>query len=254
VEGGATAPPPPLTAQGIAGAWYDPTYTGSGFTITLTDAGLLVYYYGWDYGGNRLWLSSDIGAKEIMQGNAIALPMYETTNGNFAAPAAPGTKSIWGTLQLNFSSDTQGSATLTGADGTLTFNMTKLIGMTSTSSVTGAWYDPIYTGSGFNMTMTDQGLLLYYYGWDKDGNRLWLSADFGPKQIVAGTPIKFDMVETHVGTFTAPAKPDTKTPWGTVQLNFSSCTKATATLDGNDGKVTLDMVMLAGVLDMPPGC
>jgi hypothetical protein len=59
--------------------------------------------------------------------------------------------------------------------------------------------------------------------------------------------------------FTAPAKPETQTPWGTLQLNFSSdssgaCNKAMATLVGKDGTVTLNMGMLVGVLNMPPGC
>jgi hypothetical protein len=255
--------PPPLTAQQITGAWYDPVLTGSGFNVTLSPYGLLVYYYGWDKAGNRLWLSSDLGPASVTPGNALApLNMYETHNGSFDAPAAPGTKSIWGTIQLNFSSETQGTAILAGADGTLTFNMTRLLGMSSTSSVTGAWYDPTYDGSGFNLLMSDSGLLLYYYGWDKAGNRLWLSAlsgDTTPGKIVAGTPIAFNLVETNGGTFNAPALPGTQTPWGTLQLNFSSdssgnCDKATATLDGKDGKVTLDMGMLVGVLNMPPGC
>jgi hypothetical protein len=250
-----------MASSSITGAWYDPDYNGSGFNVTLTPYGLLVYYYGWDKGGNRLWLSSDTGSTSITPGNAITLPMYETHGGTFDAPAGPDTAKIWGSLQLNFSSDGKsGTATLTGDDGTLNFKMAKLIGMTSAASVTGAWYDQKYNGSGFNLLMTDSGLLLYYYGWDKDGNRLWLSADFGPKQIVAGTPIKFDMVETNGGTFTAPAGPETQTLWGTLELNFSNdssgkCNKATATLTGKDGgPVTLDMSMLAGVLDMPPGC
>jgi hypothetical protein len=102
--------------------------------------------------------------------------------------------------------------------------------------------------------MTDSGLLLYYYGWDKNGQRLWLTAEINPTPIVAGTPIAFNLIQTNVGTFTAPAKPTTQTPWGTLTLDFSSCEKATATLTGIDGTATLDMNMLVGVLGMPPGC
>jgi parallel beta-helix repeat protein len=260
VEVGATASAPPLTPQALTAAWYDPVYTGSGFNVTMTDAGLLVYYYGWDQGGNRLWLSSDLGPKQILPGTSIMLNLVATNGGKFLTPAKPATQSAWGTAALNFSLDgSTATALLAGNDGAVNLNLRNLIGMTGTSSVTGAWYDPVYTGSGFNMVMTAQGLLSYYYGWDKNGHRLWLVADTGPKQIAAGTSATLNMIETNGGTFLAPAKPGappngTNSTWGTLQLNFSSCKNATATLTGNDGTVTLNMVMLVGVLNMPPGC
>jgi hypothetical protein len=256
VEAGATVPAPPLTAQAITAAWYDPVYTGSGFNVTMTPGGLLVYYYGWDQGGNRLWLTSDLGPTSITPGTPVTLNLIETNGGQFLTPAAPSTKTSWGTVTLNFSVDgATAFATLAGSDGAVNLNLHDLIGMTSTASVTGAWYDHATTGSGFNTLMTDKGLLVYYYGWDKDGHRLWLTADFGPKQIAAGTSVALNMIETNGGSFLTPAIPSTQSPWGTLQLNFSSCTQATATLSGKDGTVDSgNLVMLAGVLDMPPGC
>jgi hypothetical protein len=122
-------------------------------------------------------------------------------------------------------------------------------------AVTGAWYDPAYTGSGFNMVMTAQGLALFYYVWDSDGNRLWLISDIGPARITLGIPITLSMNQTNGGIFRAPAGPGTLTPWGALQLEFSSCTHATGSLTGADGsRVTFDnLLMLAGVLDAP-GC
>jgi hypothetical protein len=157
-------------------------------------------------------------------------------------------------LAIHFSADGTALATLSGRDGRVNFNLQKLAGMTDTPSVNGAWYDPAYTGSGFNMLMTGSGLSLFYYGWDSSGRRLWLVSDIGPAQITPGTPITLTMSETNGGIFQAPANPSTLSPWGTLQLDFSSCTQAAATLSGNDGKVALDLQMLAGVMNMPPGC
>jgi hypothetical protein len=160
-------------------------------------------------------------------------------------------------LALNFSADgATATAALAGNDGNVSFALQKLAGMASTPSVTGAWYDPASTGSGFNMLVAPQGLILFYYGWDSDGNRLWLMSDVTPTLITPGTPITLNMKETNGGHFLTPADSSTLTPWGTLQLDFSSCSAATATLAGADGStVTLgNLRILAGVLNLPPGC
>jgi hypothetical protein len=252
-----------LTPQDITGDWYDPAYDGSGFNLIMTGSGLIVDYYGWDTVGNRLWLVSDNGpTTQIASGKSVTLNMFQTggsTLYNFLVPAKPSTASQWGTLTLNFSADgATAVATLasvySGYDH-VDLNLQKIVGTTSTASVTGEWYDPAYNGSGFNLIMADAGLTLYYYGWgDNAGNRLWLISDIGPKQITPGSTITLNMHETNGGNFLAPALPSTSTVWGTVQLNFSSCTQATATLSGKDGTVNLNLQMLAGVLNLLPNC
>ena len=123
----------------------------------------------------------------------------------------------------------------------------------NSAGVSGSWYDPKFSGSGFNIQMAAPGLLLYYYGWDKNNNRLWLTSDVGPTQISQGTEITLTMNETSGGTFLDPAAPSTNSKWGTLILNFSSCNAATATLSGNDGSETLNLRLLAGVTNLP-GC
>jgi hypothetical protein len=255
MEGLVTTLPQTLTPQAVIGDWYDPAYDGSGFNLLMTGSGLTLYYYGWDSNGNRLWLVSDIGPTQITPGAAFTVNMLQTNGGSFLTPANPSTVTQWGMLTLNFSADgATATATLASPDGNANLNLQKIVGMTSTASVTGDWYDPAYNGSGFNMLMTTQGLSLYYYGWDSGGRRLWLVSDIVPAQNAAGAAITLPMHETNGGYFLAPANPSTLTQWGTVQLNFSSCTAATATLSGNDGAVDLNLQMLAGVLNLPPGC
>ncbi|MDR2012408.1 MAG: hypothetical protein LBQ20_05085, partial [Rhodanobacter sp.] len=253
-----STPPTPLTPQEITGAWYTPIHNGSGFNITQTDQGLILFYYGWDSSGHRLWLISDIGPRQIVPETSITLNMNQTVGGHFQTPALPSTLTKWGMLTLSFSTGgTTATATLTGKDGTVSLGLQKLAGMVSTSSFTGAWYDPAYNGSGFNILIAPQGLVLFYYGWDNDGNRLWLISDIDPAAITPGTPITLNMNQTSGGHFLTPANPSsTLSQWGTLKLDFSSCTKGTGSLTSTDGSsaVTFDnLQMIAGVMNAP-GC
>lgn len=113
--------------------------------------------------------------------------------------------------------------------------------------LSGLWYDPKYTGSGFNFTGSGMGLLVTYFGWDKSGNRLWLNSTGGPTQITMGQSFSFNLVQTQGGNFIAPAAPKTATPWGTLTLTFTSCTAATAKLSGADGDVSESLSLLVGL-------
>jgi hypothetical protein len=258
-----TPPPPVLTPQAITGDWYDPAYDGSGFNILMTGSGLSLFYYG----GNG-WLESDVGPKQIVPGTSITLNMNQTYydpqgGSSFLNPPKPTSLVVWGTVTLNFSADgATAVATLAGSDGKVNLYLQKLAGMASTPSVTGDWFDPAYDGSGFNVTMTPAGLLLFYYGWSSDFGGpfgpLWLISDVGPTQITAGNTITLNMNQTnYYSTFLSPAKPNTLTQWGTVQLTFLSCSPtqtATAKLSGVDGTVNLNLMMLANVVNLPPEC
>jgi hypothetical protein len=248
----------PITPQAATGDWYDPAYNGSGFNITLTPAGLILYYYGWDANGNPLWLVSDIGPTAITAGTEFTVNLNQTSGGHFLTPANPSTASHWGTLAMKFSADgATGTATLTGNDGKVSLALQKIVGMTSTPAATGDWYDPAYNGSGFNMIVTGAGLSLYYYGWDASGNRLWLVSDLGPTKITPGSTITLNMNRTSGGHFLTPANPaSTASVWGTLKLNFSSCSAATATLTGNNGSTVVlnHLQMIVGVMNAPPGC
>lgn len=123
----------------------------------------------------------------------------------------------------------------------------------SAQSLTGLWYDQTYTGSGFNIVMSSVGLLVTYYGWDSNHNRLWLSGDIGPTQITTGTAITLGMNQTAGGSFLSPAPPGTNSKWGTLTLNFSSCKAATATLSGKDGTVNQNLTQIVGLMGVS-GC
>ncbi len=114
-------------------------------------------------------------------------------------------------------------------------------------ALTGLWYDPNYAGSGFNFTEATAGLIVTYYGWDKNGKRLWLISEIGPSQILLGQSITLNLIQTMDGTYSAPAPPSTSSPWGQLMLTFTTCTTATATLAGSDGDLTESLTLLAGL-------
>lgn len=122
------------------------------------------------------------------------------------------------------------------------------------SYTSGLWYDKSLTGTGFNFADTAGGMIVYYYGYTKAGDNLWLaSSSFGPK---AGSAVVGEKYEITLNEPTAGngGRFDTKpqgeasgtSKWGTMTLNFSSCTEATAILEGIDGKQTFNLVKLAG--------
>jgi len=119
------------------------------------------------------------------------------------------------------------------------------------STITGTWYDPAVSGSGFTFQMSGYGLLVTYYSWDAAGNRLWLTSDIGPSSLIPGDPVTLDMSYTTGGTFNNPH--NNVVPWGTLVLNFKSCRVATATLSGKDGTANFNLISLAGTVGLP-GC
>ena len=120
-----------------------------------------------------------------------------------------------------------------------------------TAVYTGFWYDPNYSGSGFDVLASSAGLVVAYYGWDAHGNRLWLTSSLGPTVITPGTPINLDMSYTTGGVFTNPQH--NAAAWGTLSLNFSSCSAGTAVLSGTDGTLNLNLALLVGTIGLP-GC
>jgi hypothetical protein len=125
-------------------------------------------------------------------------------------------------------------------------------GSLTTGSFAGLWYDSTFTRTGFNILPSSAGLIVTYYGVSASGKPLWLiSTDLSPKLITLNTPITLNMSYSSSGTFQAPVS--SPVTWGQLNLTFTSCTKATATLSGTDGTISENLTMLVGGMGMP-GC
>lgn len=128
---------------------------------------------------------------------------------------------------------------------------------TRLSTTSGVWYDPAYTGSGFNIAEFSNGLFAYFYGYKggSNGDAQWLLTETGlPTPIVVGKTYEVNMREGFVGnggSFTAKPTAMTDTSgtqyWGTMNLTFNSCDSGIASLSGLDGDMTHNIVKLAEI-------
>jgi hypothetical protein len=259
------ASPDPLPAakpanNAFTGLWFDPALDGEGFNIVTSDAGTIVYFYGSDDRGNRVWLISDLIRGEIKTGQAINVLMYESSGGVFSTPVTSARGlSIWGTLKLVFSACDRGQSILAGMDGEKISQITKLAGVSGASCVTGdvptdspwagLWYDPATDGEGYNLIVAPVGRILYFYGFRKNGLRLWLISDLITRTLEAGTTVEVPLFESTQGTFAAPVpSDDALVTWGTAKITVVDCNSMTIVIDGQDGKKTSHTVRLAGII------
>ncbi len=117
----------------VNGAWYDPNKDGTGYIALQTDDMLVLYYYGYRNNGTQLWLiAGPISASHIERGKTLSLPVIGSAANNGATFTAPpqsmnnGT-TPWGNLSLTFDSCNRATATLDGANGTVTHHLVKLV-------------------------------------------------------------------------------------------------------------------------------
>lgn len=244
----------------FTGLWYDPELDGEGFNIVTTDGGTIVYFYGSDDRGNRLWLISDLIPGEIKTGIPITVSMYESTGGVFPTPV-PSARGLsqWGTLSLLFGACNTGQSTLQGADGNKNSQITKLAGVAGAACVegdvpadapwAGLWYDPSKDGEGYNLIVAPIGRILYFYGFNTSGLRLWLVSDLIADTLSVGQTVVVRMYESTEGTFINPVPSgDALVEWGTGEITVIDCNTVTIVLTGTDGNKSSNTVRLAGII------
>lgn len=99
----------------------------------------------------------------------------------------------------------------------------------------GAWYDPTLDGEGFQVFDTPAGWIIYYYGYSPDVQRYWLASEV----IDIGDPVLdqsyvMKMMVGEPGSFNNPTPSDQLTEWGTLTVNFESCSKGLFVLESPD--------------------
>lgn len=260
------APPPvmPTANNAYNGAWYDPTRDGEGYNILTTSSGTVIYFYGSDSDGKRFWLISEVVAEVLQAGNEVSFLMYESTGGSYDEPigSARGL-SVWGELTFNFTTCDSGTAYLRGLDGEKSSNIVKIAGVAGTicvnqptadGALAGAWFDLNSEGEGFNMIVTPIGAVVYYYGFDKTGDRLWFISDLIQQTLTVGQPVLSDVFKATVGTFDQPVPSEQAlVKWGTLRIEVSNCDSITMTMDTDEGLKTSSTFKLAGVVGLTCG-
>ena len=258
-DGPDPAPETKPANNAYTGLWYDPALDGEGFNIVTAEGGTIVYFYGSDSRGNRVWLISDPIPGEIKTGIPIEALMFESTGGVFTNPVQSSRGlSAWGTLNLMFSSCESGQSSLNGADGAKLSQITKLAGVSGASCVdgdvpadagwAGLWFDPAKDGEGYNLIVAPAGRILYYYGFKSNGLRLWLISDLITETLEIGKTVEVTMLEATQGTFSAPVPSgESLIAWGTAAITAVDCNTITIVTDGEDGAKTSNTVRLAGI-------
>ncbi len=256
----ASPDPAVLSASNNAynGLWYDPALDGEGYNIVTTRGGTVLYFYGSDRNGRRLWLISELVTQPFSNGQQQRIVMYESTGGVHDMPVPSGRGlSIWGELRLTFSACDAGSARLIGEDGDKLSALVKIAGVPGsncvstplgpTSPYAGLWYDPGLDGEGFNLIVAPPGSVLYYYGFDADGNRLWLATAPFDFSYANGAQITVELLRSGSGTFAAPVSGALES-WGTVTITGNTCNRMDYVLDTNEGDKTMDARRLVSVV------
>jgi hypothetical protein len=111
-------------------------------------------------------------------------------------------------------------------------------------NVSGFWYDPALTGSGFNFAQIRGETHIYYYGYTKSGQRLWLISD-GGRVLHRNEKQTYRMMEIKDGTFEKPTL--NLKNWGTLDLTMTDCDTGSADLSGEDGAKQFSLTLLGKV-------
>ncbi len=123
-----------------------------------------------------------------------------------------------------------------------------LVAVTQPAGLSGLWFDPALDGEGYNIIYTTSGLLVYFYGYNDQGERLWLVSDIYTGELNFEEAINLTLVELTGGTFAVPASPaDNTSVWGSLEITFNDCRAAVFKIDGVDGVKNSQAIKLTGI-------
>lgn len=119
------------------------------------------------------------------------------------------------------------------------------------SNISGLWYDPVMNGLGFNIIHASNGIFVYYYGYTRSGQRLWLVSDVGPINLIKNQTYEFNLSEgtpnNGANFITKPTNSNGVSKWGTLTMVIDSCTSGKMTLKGVDGDKTFNIKKLGDI-------
>jgi hypothetical protein len=258
------ATPPPAPVQVLAnnaynGLWYDPDLSGEGFNFITSPSGTVIFFYGSDKDGNRIWMISETITENLAPNVNYSFVMYESTGGVWDNPISSGRGlSIWGELNLFLEDCGNGLAELRGVDGLKLSDIQKLAGVPGTGCINGVradnlrsglWYDQSLSGEGFNFIVAPNGVVIFYYGFDEGGKRLWMHSDTIPDVFTVGGEFTSSMNRASMGTFDSPVAGALQ-DWGDITVKVNSCSSLTVTMDTMEGIKVSQAVQLAPVIGL----
>jgi len=118
----------------------------------------------------------------------------------------------------------------------------------SSNGLSGAWFDPSLEGAGLNIVASPAGLVIYFYGYDANGEQLWLISELYSGPLEFNESLSLRLYEAEGGTFQQPPSPEQGlVEWGRLHIRFDDCANAWALIDGNDGTKVTSQRKLAAI-------
>ncbi len=116
-------------------------------------------------------------------------------------------------------------------------------------SLSGLWFDPTLPGDGFNLVAGDTASVVYFYGSDTRGQRLWLISEPFQASLAAGSEFEIELYQATEGSFDTPADPETHLErWGQLRWTIRSCRRIDSSLEGDAGeRKSAELVKLLGI-------
>lgn len=117
-------------SAGLSGSWYDPTTSGQGFALHLTDNDqMVIYHYGFADSGDPQWLIGVYNGR-VRQDKWMKVQMLKPEGGNFGDfEAGDVTNTVWGDLFIRFDDCINGTAWMSNGVETQQMDLILLAGI-----------------------------------------------------------------------------------------------------------------------------
>ncbi len=118
----------------------------------------------------------------------------------------------------------------------------------------GTWFQRSLAGTGFYIMQYGNGTEIRYNGYTAEGQPLWLVSNVIDETWLQSEPKTFVMYEASPDANTNFNTPPLVVPgvaeWGSLELQFDSCTTGVATLTGVDGTQLYNLTKLANPINV----
>ena len=117
----------------------------------------------------------------------------------------------------------------------------------------GTWYDPSHDGEGFVLEIIENNTaVVYWYTYDQTGNQIWVT---GVGSYAGNTITVNEAIFTTGGIFGPNFDPNSvdRKQWGSLSLQFTSCTSGTVHYDSTAGfgSGDLQLIRLTAIEGLP---
>ena len=147
--------------------------------------------------------------------------------------------------RINAAFDVAGVAPLTVLSKT---EMASLASAQTFFTAAGLWFDPTFDGEGYDIVQSARGVTVFFYGYDANGERLWLISENFSDRLAFNSPVTLNMSVGDGGTFEQPIPGAQLGAWGTLTMTVTECGAGEFVLDGRDGIKNHSVIKLADVV------